>query len=150
MFIYIVIHMWKFSKIYHSKIHIVNIFGESTPPKKKKKKNAENVSRARGWVNYLIPWWCVYRQTSGILQVWFQTTAIKQVMSLRGVLLLPTGVLSPGVNKVALWILETIESTKVEAMDLCLFLYPEMFILANLSVPFCFISECVLGLLVTP
>lgn len=36
MFIYIVIHMWKFSKIYHSKIHIVNIFGESTPPKKKK------------------------------------------------------------------------------------------------------------------
>lgn len=35
-------------------------------------------------------------------------------------------------------------------MDLCLFLYPEMFVLANLSVPFCFISECVLGLLVTP
>ena len=40
MSIYIVIHMWKFnksSKIYHSKIHIVNIFEERTPPKKKKK-----------------------------------------------------------------------------------------------------------------
>lgn len=35
-------------------------------------------------------------------------------------------------------------------MNLCLFLYPEMFILANLSVPFCFISECVLNLLMTP
>lgn len=62
----------------------------------------------------------------------------------------PQEFISPGVNKMTLWILETIESTKVEAMNLCLFLYPEMFILANLSVPLCFIPECILDLLMTP
>lgn len=90
MSIYTVIHMRKFnksSKIYHSKIHIVNIFEQYST-----KTSAENVSRAGGWVNHLLPWWSVYRQTSGTLQVRLQTTAIEQVTSLGGLSLLPTGV----------------------------------------------------------